>query len=368
MTNHHKNHHSYRQHRRRAGALAVAAAAVVSGVAAAPAHHGGRHTVHPGESIQAAVDAAAPGDVIVVAPGTYRESVEITTSGITLRGAGPGTVISPPAAAETTGRAASACATAGNGICVTGTETAEVTGVTIRSLTLSGFTKGGLWASRTDRLTVREVVAEKNGTWGLGQEKSTRAVFRGNTARENKDAGIMLTNIVGHEAAANDSLGTVVADNTLTDNRLGVMLKRIRNLSTHSNEITGNCAGIFVVSDESRPGSGDITIRSNTIHENNKFCAATPRLPAIQGSGIVLTGSDATVIRGNSVRGHQSDTLLAGGIVLAESYVGAVNTANVVEHNTVTGNVAADLVDRGNGTGNTFRKNNCASSKPAGLC
>ncbi|AZK97261.1 DUF1565 domain-containing protein [Streptomyces sp. SID5473] len=371
MNNPDKNHHSLHQYRRRAGAPAVVAGvvvAVVAGVAAAPAHHGGRHTVRPGESIQAAVDAAAPGDVILVSPGTYRESVEITTSGITLRGSGPGTVIAPPAAAETKNRAESACAKAGNGVCITGTESAGVTGVTIRSLTISGSAKGGLWASRTDRLTVREVTAEKNGTWGLGQEKSTRAVFRGNTARENKDAGIMLTNIVGHEAAATDSLGTVVADNTLTDNRLGVMLKRIRNVSTHSNEITANCAGIFVVSDESKPGSGDITIRSNTIHENNKFCAATPRLPAIQGSGIVLTGSDATLIKGNSVRGHHSDTLLAGGIVLAESYVGATNTGNVIEHNTVTENVAADLVDRGNGTGNTFRKNSCASSKPAGLC
>ncbi|MEU5163446.1 right-handed parallel beta-helix repeat-containing protein [Streptomyces sp. NPDC020875] len=366
MTKRHKNHLSLLWNRRRAGIVAVAVVAMGSGVAAAPGHHGGRHSVQPGESIQAAVAAARPGDTIVVAPGTYRESVEITTSGVTLRGSGPGTVIAPPAGTEK--RAESACAKAGNGICVTGTDDADVTGVTIRSLAISGFTKGGLWASRTEGLTVRDVTAEKNGTWGLGQEKSTRAVFRGNTARGNGDAGIMLTNIVGHEAAAIDSGGTVVADNDLSDNRLGVMLKRIRNVSTHANEITANCAGIFVVSDESRPGSGDITIRSNTIHRNNKFCAATPRLPAIQGSGIVLTGSDATVIKGNSVRDHKSDTLLAGGIVLAESYVGAVNTDNVIEHNTVTGNVAADLIDRGNGSGNTFARNECASSKPAGLC
>ena len=43
------------------------------------------HHVHPGDSIQAAVDAASPGDTIMVRAGTYRESVRIQTDGLTLR-------------------------------------------------------------------------------------------------------------------------------------------------------------------------------------------------------------------------------------------------------------------------------------------
>ncbi len=39
-------------------------------------------------TIQAALDAAVPGDVVVVAKGRHRENLSITTSGITLRGAG----------------------------------------------------------------------------------------------------------------------------------------------------------------------------------------------------------------------------------------------------------------------------------------
>ncbi|MGZ6144252.1 MAG: hypothetical protein ACXWLM_13005, partial [Myxococcales bacterium] len=37
-------------------------------------------------TIQSAVDAASPGDWILIAPGTYKESVLVTTPGIHLRG------------------------------------------------------------------------------------------------------------------------------------------------------------------------------------------------------------------------------------------------------------------------------------------
>ncbi|MFF7049318.1 pectinesterase family protein [Streptomyces griseorubiginosus] len=60
--------------------------------AAAPAHAGTRRLlhVHPGDSVQAAVDAVTgPGWTIVVHPGTYREVVNIpaVTTELTLRGA-----------------------------------------------------------------------------------------------------------------------------------------------------------------------------------------------------------------------------------------------------------------------------------------
>ena len=55
--------------------------------------------VGPGQSIQAAVNAASPGDTVFVKPGVYHQSVQIRTDGITLRGSGAfpgGTVLVPP--------------------------------------------------------------------------------------------------------------------------------------------------------------------------------------------------------------------------------------------------------------------------------
>ncbi|MFE2326810.1 nitrous oxide reductase family maturation protein NosD [Streptomyces sp. NPDC059385] len=340
------------------------------GVAAPPAAAAG-HMVHPGESIQAAVDAAKPGDSITVLPGTYREHVLITKR-LTLRGWGRQTVIKPPetpAAAAPHARAAgAACSQADTGICVMGTAEKDVDRVSIRSLTVSGFKRNGIWASRTDRLAVEQVISEKNGTWGIAQERSTRGLFRGNTARDNVESGIFIANTVDREGGATDTLGAVVRDNTLTGNRIGVTVRRVRNLTVNDNTLTGNCGGVFVVGDEGIPGAGDMTIRGNRIHANNKFCKGNTRLPDIQGVGIVLTGAEDTVIRSNSVRDNVGSSPLSGGILLFKSFVGAKNSDNVIKDNVVRGNMPADLANQGTGTGNKFTGNRCRTSVPAGMC
>src|SRR5689334_21160187 len=68
--------------------------------------------VHPGESIQAAVDAASPGDTVQVKSGKYAETVAITTDRITLKTKGA-TIVPPD---KTNPR----CFNAPLGICVLG--------------------------------------------------------------------------------------------------------------------------------------------------------------------------------------------------------------------------------------------------------
>ncbi|WP_410539769.1 nitrous oxide reductase family maturation protein NosD [Streptomyces sp. KL2] len=347
--------------------LGWAAVAAASGLAATPpAAAQDTHQVRPGESIQQAVDAARPGDTVVLAPGTFRESVRITTSGLTLRGSGPDTVLMPPA-----GRAKDAdndCARQGHGICVSGTEEQPVTDATVSSLSLRGFEQNGLWASHTDRLSVRHVTAEKNGKWGIAQQRSTRSDISYNTARGNGDAGLLLSNTVEREKGAADSGGTVVRENHLLDNRIGVTVRRLRNLVVRNNEMAGNCAAMFVVGDETKPRAGALTVFRNDVHSNNKHCPATPRLPFLQGSGIVLTGAEDTLVAENLVEDNVGSSPLSGGIVLFKSFVGARNENNLIEDNIVRDNGAADLADRGAGTGNVFRDNMCQDYRPEELC
>ncbi|WP_017237479.1 right-handed parallel beta-helix repeat-containing protein [Streptomyces sp. SS] len=352
--------------KRQIALLACTVALTASGLGAAAPSAVNRtvHLVKPGESIQKAVDAAKPGDTILLAPGTYRESVRITTSGLTLLGSGSASTALVPGDAT----AADACAKAGHGICVTGTDSDPVEGVTVRSLALRGFTANGLWASRTDRLTVRKVLAEKNGKWGIAQERSTRGVFSHNTARNNADAGLFLANTTDTEAGATDTEGTRVTRNNLSGNRIGLTVRRLRNVTVDHNEATGNCAAVFVVGDESKPRAGAMTLRRNDIHANNKYCPKTPRLPFLQGSGIVLTGAEETVVEKNRVVGNVGASPLSGGIVLFKSFVGAPNEQNAIRDNVVMRNSPADLADRDTGQGNTFTRNTCTLSEPAGMC
>ncbi|WP_329286118.1 right-handed parallel beta-helix repeat-containing protein [Streptomyces sp. NBC_00691] len=346
--------------------LACTVTLVVSGMgAAAPtADHRTVHRVKPGGSIQKAVDAAKPGDTVILSPGTYRESVRITTSNLTLRGSTVfPTVLEPGrAAAEDT------CATAGHGICVTGEDGSPVEGVTVRSLTLKGFTRNGLWASRTDRLKVHRVTAEKNGNWGIALERSVRSVLTHNVARDNADAGLFVSNTTDTEAGAVDTKGTVISHNRLSGNRIGVTVRRLRNLTVERNEATGNCAAVFVVGDESTPRAGAMSLRRNDIHANNKNCPKTPRLPFLQGSGIVLTGAEETLVAENRIVDNVGASPLSGGIVLFKSFVGALNERNDIRDNVVLRNGSADLANRDTGTGNTFRGNTCGVSEPAGMC
>lgn len=346
------------------------ASVIVVGLGAAapsaPAATGSVHVVRPGESIQKAVDAALPGSTVVVSPGTYHQSVEITRSDLTLRGAGERTVIRPAAVGAAV---ANPCADAGNGICVTGTEAQPLEGVRISSLTVTGFKKNGIWATWTDRLAAHDVSALANGQWGIAQQHSTRGDLRDNTARDNGDAGIFVANTVDREGGAIDTLGAVVSGNQLSGNRIGVTVRRLRNLTVANNVINGNCAGVFVVGDESLPRAGALSVSDNIIYENNEYCEGNSRLPYLQGSGIVLTGAEDTLVTRNTVRGNEGASPLSGGIVLYPSFVGAPNNRNIISNNTALDNAPADIANRDTtGTGNRFEGNGCRVSEPAGQC
>src|SRR5919107_3200834 len=109
---------------------------VASGVALAVTKIGSAgaqsSVVGPGESIQKAVNAADPGDTIVVR-ALHREDVAIRKDGIKLRGDDP--VIKPPAKAD------SPCAP--EAICILGGmnfQTGEITGPRLSDVSVSGFT------------------------------------------------------------------------------------------------------------------------------------------------------------------------------------------------------------------------------------
>src|ERR671921_2665660 len=118
---------------------------VASGVALATAigsAQAANKVVGPGESIQKAVNAADPGDTIVVR-GVHREDVVIRKNGIKLRGEDDAVIEAPPKS-----KADSPCSKVfgAEGICVLGgvnLQNGELTGSRVKDVGVSGFTFRG---------------------------------------------------------------------------------------------------------------------------------------------------------------------------------------------------------------------------------
>src|SRR3954452_5655183 len=157
-------------------------------VGAAQAKHG--TTVGPRDSIQAAVNAADPGDTILVY-GTHRENVAVQTDGLTLRGVGA-TVLPPTVPTVHACFDPNDVDEAVHGICVVGDvdfHSGEVSryvkDVSVTGFTVRGFTGSGLITSGASDATFKGNVVENNGDAGISD-----AQWRGPRVLAKEPSGI----------------------------------------------------------------------------------------------------------------------------------------------------------------------------------
>jgi hypothetical protein len=332
--------------------------------------------VQPGESIQAAIDDALPGDTITVGPGEFTENLTITKDDITLRGSGTGTrgtTLMP-----STAPAPSPCErepAAVSGICVRGATEATgppVRGVTIKRLTVDGFSGTGVHAIHAEDYTVAHVRARDNEGYGIAGFVLSGVRYLRNISTDNAEPGIYIGD--SHDAQA------VVVGNTSIHNGIGgegfgFLLRDSTNGLVIGNHAARNCIGFFFVDtgfNEAEPLS-DWTARGNTANHNNGVCPTSAAFPAFSGTGILLGGTHEVAVTRNQVFGNRPTiaSQLSGGIVVAStktSLAGADPTDNVVSRNVAFHNQPADIVWDRTGTGNRFLRNNCVLSVPSVIC
>jgi hypothetical protein len=332
--------------------------------------------VQPGESIQAAIDNALPGDTIAVAPGEFHENLTITKDDVTLRGSGTGrngTTLMPsltPTASPCNPQSSEV-----SGICVLGAmdETGPpVSDVTIEDLTVDGFSGTGIDAFNAENYTVADVRARNNQGYGIAGFVLSGVRFLHSVATDNAEPGIYIGD--SHDAQA-VVIGNTSIHNGVGGEGFGFLLRDSSNGTVIGNHATRNCVGFFFVDTGFNPAEplSDWTARGNTANNNNGACPTSPEFPAFSGTGILLGGTHAVEVTENQVFSNRPaiDSQLSGGIVVAStttSLEGADPTDNVVSRNVAFHNKPADIVWDRTGTGNRFRRNHCALSMPSWIC
>jgi hypothetical protein len=315
--------------------------------------------VRPDESIQEAVDAADPGDTIVVLGGVHRETVVIEKDGIALRGVD--TSLRPPAE-PTEGPCE------GAGFCVLGDvdfDTGEVSRY-VEDVSISGFRVRGFEFTGIVGFGARDAKFVKNRTvnnaeYGITAFFSTGTQVISNVTRGSEDAGIY----IGDSRRAN----ATVAGNKTFDNAWGILVRNALRGQIVGNRAHDNCMGIFFAAGAPGP-AGQFDVSTNTVRENTRSCPATEETPVISGVGIGLLGATGVEISGNHIVGNVASgpTDFEGGVVVVSSPFDETPPTN----NSVFGNVILnnepDLFWDETGSGNTFVANDCETSDPEGLC
>ena len=332
----------------RAALVAAFAAAVLT--AGCGGDGGEESTVRevPGgyRTIQAAVDAARPGDLIRIAPGVYRESVKVPAGkrNIVIRGLDRNRVVLDGERRRV------------DGVRV------EANGVAVENLTVRRFVANGvLFAPPPGGRTLSGyrasyVTAANNGLYGVYALSSTRGQFDHVYASGHPDSGIYIGQCSPCRAVVTESLAEhnmVGYENTNASGDIAIIRSVWRD----------NRVGVALNSEakEKLAPQRDVQVVGNLVTNNND--ADAPKGGDAFGLGIVIAGGSGNLIERNRVAGHRG-----AGILIETSEDGFPARDNRVRANVLARNRldiavrgARDLAEEGN----CFAANRPTRSAPA---
>jgi plastocyanin len=309
---------------------------------------------HP--TIQNAVDAADPGDLILVGPApaapehlaedgryVYREQVEVTTPYLTIRGTDRNEVIVDGEHQRPMG------------IVVLAADGVAVENLTVRNATGNGIYWTSLRGYRGSYLT-----ASNNGVYGIYAFDATDGLFQHSYASGSGDAGFYIGQCDPCEAVITD----VVAER----NGLGYSGTNSSDVYLVDSVWRHNIAGIVPNTLDSQrfPPHGNVTIVGNLVHDNDR--RDNPALGGVWpsfGTGIMLAGGLDSLVERNTVVNHEHSGIAVSPNLSRNFWMSG---GNVVRDNHVAASGYSDLTLSGPAlAGNCFADNDHGRTHPTRL-
>jgi parallel beta-helix repeat protein len=317
-------------------------------------------------TIQAAVDAAKPGDIIVVPPGTYRETVTVEKDNITIIGP-ESAVIDASGFANGIHVGANIFNQATAPVC----PAIAVKNFTIVGLTIRNADYNGIFLSGVDGYIIARGTYVNNGDYATYPSCSNNGQILFNTAQGGSDTCLYVGNDVDVNLMGNQVSGCTV----------GIQIVNSSNVQVRRNTVTGNTAGILAIVDPFNPRTetSNSVIEDNTVTQNNLPNTSTEadigRIPS--GTGILLVGTDLLTIRANTATGNNTFgvAVTANPLASQDSRINPNPIGNQVTRNTLIDNgtepsptlPGADLFYDGSGQGNCFSGNTFKTAVPPNI-
>jgi parallel beta-helix repeat protein len=248
---------------------------------AAAAGHAATLTVKAGESIQAAVKRAAPGDRIEVEPGLYRETVFIDKDRIELRGRvrdGQWPVLDGESQLN-------------DGVLVSGH------GVSVERLWVKRYKGNGIMTQGANNYRIAYNVVEGPTFYAIFPQFGRNGVVAHNIVFGSDDAAIYVGMSQNVDVVHNETYASII----------GIESENSHDVLIENNYVHDNVVGIATTMLPGLPikSSDRLIVRNNVVARNNMKNTAPPgaiTAGAPPGLGILVLGTDHTTVEGNLIR------------------------------------------------------------------
>jgi hypothetical protein len=317
-------------------------------IRALPARAAGRLIRVPQDiRLAQAVQIARPGDVILLAPGTYRGDLSVPefTHDITIRGADRNKVVFDGEDRREEG--------------------IEVYGdnVAIENLTVHNFTGNGIYWESVEGFAARYVTVYNVGLYGIYALDSHTGVFEHNYVSGAADAAYYIGQCIPCNVVLTDLYARLSAIGYSGTNASGDIALMNSVFEDNGTAIMPNS-----YTAEKYPPQRSMRIVDNVVRDSGIVpTPANSPLAGYIGVGIAIAGGVDNIVQGNVVSGSARYGIALFPTVQRNDPPFAP-MGNLVRSNVVTISGVADLaVSEGSGSGNCFARNDAQTSLPPSL-